>query len=336
MNNSKRIKFPALVQLVLVVTCVSIFAADAQAGMMLRFAHYASNDDPVGQTATRFRKLVEHNLGVGIEMHPHRQLGTIQEMLEGVRQGSIDITLAPSEILRNLEPQMGVLNLPFLFRTYKKADRVLDARSEVGRQLLNMLKDRNMKGLAFWEIGFHHISTSNRAIEHPQDLEGLKLRTTSNQDIVRTFSLLGAQPVKIPFGELYMALKAGIIDGQESTINNFFRARLYEVQRHISLTHHAYAPAVLVINLGRFEALDRRQQDDIMEAARDAAVYGRRRNRELEDENINKFRDRGLQVLKNVKWEDLRAVVWDETRRKYIEQHGQEGERLLEKIIREQ
>ena len=335
MNNSKRQKLMIMAQIYLIVTTAGIFTSEIQAGMMLRFGHYASKDDPISTTAIRFRELIEQNLGVGIEIHPEMQLGTIQGMVELVRQGSIDITLVPSTLLRRFAPKMGVLDLPFLFMSHEQAYRVLDAGSRTCQQLLDELEQQNMKGMAFWEIGFRNLSTSNREITHSRDLKGLRFRVTSNPALIRAFDLLGATAIQIPYGELYLALKANVLDGQEGTINNFYMLRLYEVQRYLSLTRHAYTASVLVMNLNRFRNLSQRQQNGILEVARDAAKYGRRRNKEIEDKNINRFRNRGLRVLENFEWGERRDKVWDETRKRFIEENGLEGERMLDQIISE-
>jgi tripartite ATP-independent transporter DctP family solute receptor len=255
-------------------------------------------------------------------------------MLENVQNGEIDITLAPVIYLRSMAPKMDVLQLPFLFKNYDDVDRILNARSEIGRQLLDELERRDIKGLTFWEIGFRHITTSRRHIDGPWDLKGLRIRTTANEALIQAFMLLGANAIRLPFGEVYTALERGVLDGQEETIDSIYRYRLYEIQRYLSLTRHAYTTSVLVMNRQAFRGLTTNNQNYVLDAAREASDFGRDRARDLERENINNLRDRGMQVQENPDWQGFRKVVFHQVQEKFVREDGRKLLKEIERYLR--
>ena len=232
----------------------------------LKFGHYADSDFTVGKTARQFANFVNKRTKgrLKIDLYPRAQLGSARTMFNATQKGSLDITLAPAIYLRDVAPKMDILELPFLFRNYKDVDRIFGAGNNIGQQLLEELKRANMKGLAFWEVGFRHISTSRRPIKGPWDLKGLRIRTYSNQALIQAFRLLGANPVSMPYGELFHALQMGVLDAQEGSIDTFYRFKLYETQRYLSLTRHSYTALVLVMNWNKFISLPRQEQKYVL------------------------------------------------------------------------
>lgn len=308
------------------------FEAHAQR-YLLNFGHYAPDTHPMGQSARRFAELVKHRSRGQLEIRlvPQSQLGSIQEMFEATQVGSLDITLAPVAYLRSISPKMDVLEVPFLFRNFQEADRILDVRSRIGQQLIDELRRGNMEGLAFWEMGFRNISTSRRPIKGPWDLKGLKIRVYSNQALLQAFRLLGANPVQIPFGDLYVALQRGVVDGQEGTIDSIYRYKLFETQRYLSLTRHSYTALVLVMNARTFQKLRGGDQESVLSAAREAAAFGRGLSRELENNNIRQLEKSGMRIEMNPDWDEFRKRVFYEVQEKFVRE---DGRRLLDQINR--
>src|SRR3546814_20796228 len=127
-----------------------------------------------------------------------------------------------------------------------------------------------MTGLAFWEIGFRSLTNNQRPINNAEDIKGLKIRTTPNPSHLYAFELLGANPQPMPFGEVFNALESGAVDGQENPPNLLYSSKMYEVQKYLSLTHHAYTALPVFINKRRFERLSAEQHAVLREEARDA------------------------------------------------------------------
>jgi tripartite ATP-independent transporter DctP family solute receptor len=126
-----------------------------------------------------------------------------------------------------------------MFKDTAHAYRVLDGK--VGQDMLDKLDAFGMKGLAFWDNGWRNMTNNLRPITKPDDLKGMKMRTTGSPAHIEAFKLLGSNPVPMPLAELYTALEMKTVDAQEHPIGVLWSAKLYEVQKHLSLTNHAYS-----------------------------------------------------------------------------------------------
>ena len=228
--------------------CVALFST-AQAQTNLRFADTLSANDTHNQAARHMADLLKQKTGGKLTMsvHPAGELGSDGVILEGVRLGSIDIGLTGNPFFTQFAPRLNVMDLPYLFRDTAHAHKVMDGPIGVG--LLKDLERSRMKGLAFWEIGFRHITNSKHPIRTPEDLRGIKIRTTPNKAHIEAFRLWGANPLPMAFTELYLALQTGAVDAQENPINNIYANRMYEVQKYLSLTGHAYTASIVAMNL---------------------------------------------------------------------------------------
>ncbi len=301
----------------------------AQAAETLRFAHYAQPGDTAYRAAEFFKEKVEAatNGDLEISLHPAGELGNSPTMLQGARLGTIDIVLTGNPYFTAFAPQVNLLDLPFLFQSADHAYAVLDG--EIGAELMNSINQSNLQGLAFWEIGFRNLTNSVRPVATPADLEGLKLRTTPNPAHIEAFRILGANPAPMPFSEVYSALQTGTIDGQENPVNHIYASKLHEVQKHLSLTEHAYTAAPLVMNYGRFVKLTPEQQEAIKAAAIEAAVYERELNAEEAASSLQAMKDAGVEVVETPDVAAFRDAVAAQTRKAYVEKFGDD---LVKKV----
>lgn len=288
----------------------------------LKFSHYGTLQDTVHAAAERFKDLVEVGTDgeLKVEIHPNNELGNAPTVLQGIRLGTIDIGIVGNPYFTSFEPEMNVLDLPFLFDGPKHAYKVFDG--EIGRAILDKLEQHGMKGLALWEIGFRNITNNVRPIRTPADLDGLKIRTTPNPAHIKAFELLGANPTPMNFAELYMALQTGAVDGQENPAHHIYASRFHEVQKHLSMTRHAYTAAPLVMNLQTFNGLPEDQRNVIMEGALEAAKFERKENATLNDNAIVLMRDAGVEVVEDPDVAAFREMIADEVRKDYVDKHG--------------
>ncbi len=318
-----------LIKAAVAATVVATSPVIGQAAETLRFGHYAATGDTAHKAAELFKSRVEE-LTKGeleISIHPSGELGNSQTMLQGARLGTIDLVLVGNPYFTAFAPQVNVLDLPFLFQSAEQAYQVMDG--EVGKGLMDSLNQSNLQGLAFWEIGFRDLTNNVRAVKEPADMEGLKIRTTPNPAHIEAFELLGANPVPMPFAEVYSALQTGTIDGQENPVNHIYASKIYEVQKYLSLTHHAYTAAPLVMNFGRFSRLSAEQQEAIKTAALEAAAYERKLNAEESASSLQAMKDAGMEVEENPDVAAFRDAVAEKTRAAYVEKFGDD---LLKKI----
>jgi TRAP-type transport system periplasmic protein len=301
----------------------------AQAQTTIRFAHTLATSDTHHVAALRMAELVKERTGGKLLMtvHPAGELGNDNAILEGVRLGSVDIAMTGIPFFTAFVPKFNVMDLPYLFRDAAHVHKVVDG--PIGEELLKELEKSRIKGLAFWEIGFRNVTNSTRPIRTPDDIKGLKIRTTPNPAHVEAFKLLGANVVPMPFTELYMALQTGAVDGEENPVNLIYANRLYEVQKHLSLTRHAYTASIAAMNLAKFNGLPADQQKALVGAAREASTYQRELNAKLEGENIGKIKAAGTQVVDAPDLEAFRKAVAQPVAKTYTDKFGKE---LLERI----
>ena len=308
---------------------IAASAWGARAQTVLRFADTLAATDTHNQAARKLAELVKERTGgkLTIVVHPAGELGNDTTILEGIRLGSIDMGTTGNPFFTAFAPRLNVLDLPYLFRDPAHAHQVLDG--PVAGELLADLERSRMKGLGFWEIGFRHVTTSNRSVRVPDDLKGIKIRTTPNPAHVQAFKLLGANPVPMPFTELYLALQTGAVDAQENPVTNIYANRMFEVQKHLSLTGHAYTASPVAINLAKFGALPPDQQKVLVDAVHEAALYQRELNARLEQEDLEKIRQAGLEVVTDVDIAKFRDIVAAPVAKTYTDKFGPE---LLDRI----
>lgn len=296
--------------------------ASAQAPAKLRFSHTVPESDSQHKAALEFSKRVKERTqgAVEIQVFANSQLGNDVTLVTGVRSGTIDIGATGNPFVTGLTPKLNVLDLPYQFADAQQAYRTLDGA--VGRGLLDELGAHQIKGLAFWEIGFRSLANNKRPINGADDIKGLKIRTTPNPSHLKAFQLLGANPQPMPFAEVFGALESGAVDGQENPPTLMLSSKMYEVQKYLSLTRHAYTPLVVIMNKARFEALKPEFQKVILEEAATAAGFQRKLNAEGEKDALVQLRAKGMKINEAPDIDSIRKIVKDETRKLYVEKNG--------------
>jgi tripartite ATP-independent transporter DctP family solute receptor len=304
-------------------------AGTAGAQVKLRFAHTIAPEDSQHLAVVEFAKRValKTNNAVQIGVFPSGQLGNDPKILEGIKLGTIDMGMTGNPFFSAFAPEMNVLDLPYLFRDYHHVYTVIDG--PIGTEILRAVEKNGMKGLGTLEIGFRNLTNSKHPVKTPEDMKGLKIRTTPNPAHLQAFRLLGANPVPMPFTEVYLALKTGTVDGQENPITLIEAMKFYEVQKYLSLTQHAYTVSNVVMNLKRYQELKPEYQKALHEALHDAAVWQRRLDRDIEGQALAKMKAAGVQAEENPDREAFRKIVAEATAEEYVKKFGHE---VLDKI----
>lgn len=301
---------------------VAAASAAAQAPIKLRFGHTLPTNDSQHLAALEFSKRVKERThgGVEIQVFANSQLGNDTTLINSVRSGTIDIGATGNPFFTGMAPRLNVLDLPYQFSDPQQLYRVLDGT--IGRSLLDDLSAYQIKGLAFWEIGFRSLANNKRQVSKAEDIKGLKIRTTPNPSHLKAFQLLGASPQPMPFAEVFSALESGAVDGNENPPVLMVSSKMYEVQKYLSLTRHAYTALVVVMNKAKFDALKPEFQKVFLEESATAAVLQRKMNAENEAAAIAQLRAKGMQVNETPDIAGIQAVVKDEVRKMYIDKNG--------------
>lgn len=277
--------------------------------------HHAYN---VG--AREFARLVQEGTKgeVIVKVYAAGQLGKGErELLEGLQVGTIDLAVTATGPISNFRPDMGVVDLPFLFKGPDHVDKVLDG--PIGRELLDDLALAGIKGLSFFENGFRNFTNSRRPLRKPEDFKGLKFRTMENPVHLASVRQLGAQAVPMSWGEVYTSLQTKVIDGQENPIAIIHAFKLSEVQKFLSLTGHFYSPAPLTMSLKKFEQLKPVWQKLFLQAALKAAAFERKVIRDNEAKQLQDLKSQGMVVTTVDKtiFVDAMAPVYKKFSKKY-------------------
>ena len=312
-------KFMSRAALAALALCLAL---PTGAQTVLRFGHYGPVGDPVHIASLKFKEVMEKEGGGAfrVDISPAEQLGKGSEMIVGTQLGSIDISVTGNPFFGGIAPEQSALDIPFLFRTPEHAYRVIDG--PIGRELMDKLEAKGLKGLAYWEIGFRNLTNSVRPIRTPADLKGMKLRTTPNPMHVEAFKIWGANPTPLPISETYLALSTRTVDGQENPTVHIAKLKFQEVQKHLSVTRHAFTAAPLVMNLAKFKALSPQHQALVMKAAKDAALVERKTNDDLEADSLALIRKAGVEVIEKIDTEPFRAAAYERVRKMYTDKFG--------------
>ena len=199
------------------------------------------------------------------EVYPGEQLGSERECLELLQIGSLSMTKVSASVLESFAPAFAVFNIPYLFRDRAHETAVLGG--VIGRELLVSAERFRLRGLAYYDAGSRSFYTRSRAIAHPDDLAGLKIRTQESPSAIRMVQLLGGSPTPISWGELYTALQQGVVDGAENNPPSFHLSHHYEVCRWYALDEHTAVPDVLLIGTATWLDLEEREREWLEEAA---------------------------------------------------------------------
>ena len=267
-----------LVASILLGALVFVVSGVASAGasrLTFRLAHPLAVTHPRHLASERFAELVRQRTDgrVEITIYPAGQLGDEIELGEAVQIGAVDFAVIGGPIFTNWVPQYAVFGLPFLFGSYEEAYAALDG--PLGDRMKQLAEAKGFVLLSHWDHGFRHITNRVRPIEKPEDLRGLKMRVPQEFVNIETFKALGSSVVAIPFGELYLALQQGVVDGQENPLGNIYYSKLYEVQRYLSMTSHIYANSILITSTTTWRRIPADVRQVMLEAAEEAKVYMR-------------------------------------------------------------
>lgn len=284
-----------------ILSMVLVFMfAGASMALELKLGHYAPETHPANEAALMMAKAVAErtNGEVTIKIFPANKLGDGNEVLEQQMNGVVDLSLPTQPMLDKYGEKgnkpFAVVMLPFVYKDAQHAWRVLDG--PFAEWIAPKFDALELVHLANWEWGFRNLTNNKRPVNSPGDVKGLKIRTPGEIQLQKTMEALGAQVQAINFKELPMALKQGVVDGQENPLSVIYHYKLYEVQPHLALTEHVYNSMMCVASKKTWSKLSADQQTILMEEAQKAGQWFRDNQLAANDDLIQKLKDAGMQV----------------------------------------
>jgi len=266
---------------------------------------------------------------VDIQIFPNSQLGGSTDMLSQVRSGALDIFTVGSP-LANVVPVSSISSIAFAFPDFAGVWAAVDG--DLGAHIRQQIGTIGLVAFdKMWDNGFRQITTSNKPINEPNDLKGLKLRVPVSPLFTSMFRALGTAPTAINFVEVYTALQTKIVDGQENPLALIEAAKFYEVQKYCSLTGHMWEGFWMVANRRNWEQLPQDLRDTTARLLNEGAVKQREDMAKLNTTLEAQLKEKGLTfntVNKKPFQEALKAAgFYAEWRQKY----GEDAWKILEK-----
>ncbi|MEM9523880.1 MAG: TRAP transporter substrate-binding protein [Pseudomonadota bacterium] len=300
------------------LSLVSHAAAQDYEKMTLTFGHPYNEAHPLALGAQRFADIVNERSGgnITVQVFPNSTIGSSRELVEAMRINVVDIALVPTTNVASFYPKLDVFYLPFVFRDRFHAYAVSDG--EVGQSMFEDMRQQiGIRTLAMYESGFRTITTRDKKIEKPEDMEGVKFRVINNPLNVATFDALGANSTPMPLSEVFTGLQQGTVDGQDNPIGNVRAFGFDKVQGNITLSNHQWAGIMFLVNDGKFGGFSTDTQELLTSVAKETQDWEREEINRVEGELLAEMEADGMVVThltpeQSQAFQDRMSAVWEE------------------------
>ena len=261
----------------------------------IKFGHLNNTDHPVSLGVKRFAELVAAKSGgkLKVQEFPSSTLGNELQQQSALQGGVQEMSAPATTSLVGIVKEFGLIDFPFSVSTYAQADALLDG--PLGQALLAKLPEKGLVSLGYWDLGFRNVTNSRRPIMKAEDLEGLKLRVIPNPVFLDTFKAFKANPVPMPFTELYGALESKAVDGQENPFAVILSNKFFEVQKFVSATNHVYATNIILVSKRFWDKLSPAEQKILQDAANESRAYQRQTSRAAAQKAVAELQAKGMQ-----------------------------------------
>jgi C4-dicarboxylate-binding protein DctP len=231
----------------------------------MKLGHASTTESTRHKALLEMEKYVEENSGgrLQVEIYPGAQLGDETAMIEAMKLGTQEAFVGG--VFASQTPMLEIYLMPFFFPT--QADLMKVSRSDFGTKIRETAEKYGIKMLAVGDGGSRQITNNVRPIRTPSDMKGLKIRTPPIESIIKAMEALGANPVSIPYGDTYMALKTNVADGQENPLANIGDMKFHEVQKFMTMIDYQFHPEPFDVNLDFFNSLPSDLQKVLEEGA---------------------------------------------------------------------
>jgi tripartite ATP-independent transporter DctP family solute receptor len=295
MNTFFRVAFGAVL---LGSSLATSFVATAQdvkdRNIKLALANTAESAHGVG--ARRFAEIVDRKSGgkMKVRIYAGGSLGGEAVVASSMQGGTVEMSMMGPGILTGMNKDFGIFDTPFMFNDAREADAVMDG--PVGQKLLDKLPEKGLIGLSYWDHGFRVLTNSRRPVSKMEDIQGLKVRVQQIPVFIDAFTALGANPVPMPFTELYTALETKAVDGQENPFVSIEVTKFYEVQKYASNTRHAYSPLLVLASKKFWDQLSHDERTLLLDAAKETQPYERETSRSLDAKAAEELKSKGMTI----------------------------------------
>ena len=287
---------------VLAGAALPLFAINTRPARAAEFSLKLANNAPLTHPQTvRQQEAIDRiraatNGQVDIQLFPNNQLGSDTDMLSQLRSGAIDFFTLSGLIVATLVPAASINGIGFAFKDYDTVWKAMDGK--LGAHVRSEIDKRGLIAMdKMWDNGFRQITSSTHPIKTPADLKGFKIRVPVSPLWTSMFAALGASPISINFSEVYSALQTKIAEGQENPLTLIQIAKLYEVQKYVSMTSHMWDGFWMLGNKKSFSALPADAQTIIARELNASALQERADIARLNGSVADDLKSKGLEFV---------------------------------------
>lgn len=285
----------------------------------LKLGHANAENSVFHEACVVFKEEVERmtNGNLVVELYPSNALGGSKEIVQSVSMGAVELNISGSAQFTVFNEQLSVLDLPFLFAERENAYALLDG--EAGAFLAEGLAPKNIKVLGYLDGGYRCMFNSKRALNTPDDFNGLTVRVQDSEVYFNMMNTLGALPSFLPWGDLYVSISSNVVEAGEGGLSQIYTQRFYEVAPYVSLTNHTLTINPFVMSLSKWEALPADYQAVVEAAAKTMVEFERNRMIEAEKEARELLLQNNVQIneVDAAVFQEKVAPVWDAFAAKY-------------------
>ncbi|CAN7209376.1 DctP family TRAP transporter solute-binding subunit [Paenibacillus sp. LjRoot153] len=289
---------------------------DEQIGLaqqtIIRFSFVVAENTPKGLAAQKFAQLVKAktNDTIKIELFPNGTLYNETDEVGALQSGSIQMIAPSFSNISQVVPDWMAMDLPFVFQNEEDVTKAFQGK--IGNILMRKLEPKGIVGLGFWANGFQQMTSNRGTLAHPEDFRDLKFRILPSKIIESQFRQLNAKTVPVPFNLVYRSMESGQVDGGENTISNIYSKKLYQVQKYLTISNHAYLGYGVLVNKVFWEKLSAEQQRTINEAMQEATVWANQNAIEINRKQWNELQRIGqmnVHLLTNEERDEWQHVL---------------------------
>ena len=275
---------------------VLVTAAQGASALDIRVAHALTDDSHVGRALIKAGERLAAESQGRLRLKPIGKgaAGNDQQAIQDAIDGKLEIFISSTSTIVPVHKPLAILDTPFLFAQREEAHKLLDG--PIGEDLLSSASSAGLVGLAFWELGFRHLTNSVRPVTRMEHLNGLRLRTMPSELAISTFRRLGADAKPLAFSQLHKALAEGSFDGQENPLPTIVSANLHQVQKYLTFTRHLYGVYGVMASKKWWNGLPAADQALLRKVFWDTRTYQRQESQQASEQALGTIKDANVQV----------------------------------------
>jgi TRAP-type transport system periplasmic protein len=231
---------------------------------------------------------------IKVDVFPQLQLGGEVKMIQAARAGALEMLIVSQAAMVNTVKAYSIFDVPYLFDSMEQANKVLAA--PVGKEFLDMLPKYNLVGLGFLSVMERNLFTA-KPVRKAEDMKGMKVRVLQSPGYVKAYEAFGTQPTPMSYGDVYMALQQGVVDGADTSPDQFVTDKFIEISKYYNLTRIHYLPALLMVSKTTWDKLNAEQRKLLQESATESIAESRSYYAKSYSEALAQMKKAGVTVV---------------------------------------